>query len=982
MRPRLTRSLTVVLIALIATTLPTFLVASVDAEETPEQRTITLQPGDNFIGWVDEPLTLDDLYAEIPEIELVHRWDARTQRYMYAIPGVETSPAPITVLAKENSAVINIGEEPLTVDELFRRVPGIELVYRWDATTQRWPFAIRHISAQLSSLDVLEPGTSATVRTGAESVSIAALFEAAPQIASVSRRKSDADTYAYAFPGLHPSAGDLTTLQPGMGVVIRLGGDEPVEWTRPIVPAAGLVELRTGVNWTGWLGPDEWSITDVARGIGGFLSEIRLGDHVYDPVRPESAHDWPTVSRGDALIVTVGRGINWLQPTYVLPELIFAGNVNQRIRNDVKRDLVDMAAYNAEEFGVQADPFRLVIIIPGDVRSLFNELEQLGHPREWEELLNWWRSGSGGYGGPDVNVNRAEQWNRSLGRYARARYVLLEEYFHAIQFQLADGAADWPPTWMVEGSINWIRADVETQDRTGYPLSRRLIDARNQASQGPPLEDIEEGNQTWQYSFGLVAAGLLVERQGVASMLDFFRAFAPGRTGPNGQWESQLSWEDAFAATYGISVAEFYTEFDEHMRKWRGNAPRRKQEHQVVMRGTVVDPDGSPRPGIRLTSYEIKNEAIATFGSAQAKSDENGEFALFVRQRADHRILVRLSDDHRCSYWWSSESDNEPSKLEDGELIAVGSDDPAALTIRVDADKCRWGISGVLTGPDDEPLAGIEVQARRSDDRIGARTEIDGSFELVTLAPGSHQLSVNLSGCRLYLGADGLTTNSDKAVDIAVTDQDVTNVPLQVLEDPCRRISGRLLDSTGNGIGNTTVYANSDESAITARTDSNGNFAIAASESGSYRVYTYVDGCLVYYREHEVTGRFRERTLINMSDSDVNGIVMQLPEGLCTLRISGTLHNADGTPRTGVYVRGISDSGRGGDWPAADGTFSFSVPVSGSYKLRVTIDDCQIFYSGDGEFGDESQARSLNLTRSDITDIEFRLPEDPASVCD
>ncbi len=831
-----------------------------------EAITITLQPGDNFVGWVDESLPLDELLVQVPGILRVSTWDAVDQRELSA-----------------------------TVD-----------------ANRRW-------------------------------------------------------------------SGPLQALQPGAAYIIHLGGDAPVEWSRPIVPAAGLIELRTGENWVAWLGLDGWAITDVAKGIGKFLSEIRLGDHVYDPTSPETADDWPMVSRGDALVVTVSRGVNWLQPTYVLPRLIFTGRVDQGIRNAAKRDLADMAAYNAEEFGVQADPFQLTVIVPGSLGSLTQELERQGRSPGNDWVRNWWRTGSGGFGGADVNVIKAEQWERSTGRYSRARYVLLEEYYHAIQGQLAADAFSWRPTWMVEGSINWIRGDLATQDRTGFPLSRRLIYARNQATQGPPLEEIEVPNATWQYSFGLIAADLLIERAGTSAFLDFFRAWAPGRTGSDGQWESQLTWHGAFAATYGISVKDFYAEFEEHMHKHRGNVPRRKQPGQVVMRGTVVNHDGSPRPGVRLLSQEVKDVGSATFGDAQATSGEDGEFALFVRRSADHRIRVELADQFGCSYWWTSEGDQETRSVDDAELIEVGATDPPPLTIKVDGDQCRWRISGTLFGPDDEPLSGVEVRAQRSGGSVAARTGIDGSFELVANSPGTHQLYTNLGGCRLYWGAESSTEDRSQAGEIQIVDQNVPDIQFKVPADFCTRyvLAGRLLDSNGNGIEDASIYAHLDDDRVRSRTDSMGRFELTLTETGEYYLYAFPSGCRVYHRPEGATGLWSERSLIAVSQDDVRDIVFQLEVDMCTLRVAGTLLNADRSPRSGVYVRANDGSLQGGDRSSEDGGFSFTVPAAGSYKLNVTIDGCRVFYGGEGVSGGDTQARALNLSRSRVANIRFVLPENP-----
>ncbi len=842
-------------------------VTSADEDiDQPETVTTTLHPGDNFVGWVDESLSLDELLVQLPGIERISTWDAVDQREVSAT---------------------------------------LEANGRW--------------------------------------------------------------------------AGTLQALEPGAAYVVRLGGDSPIEWTRPIVPAAGLVELRTGVNWAAWLGPDDWKITDVAKGIGKFLSEIRLGDHVYEHANPETAEDWPTVSRGDALLVTVSRGVNWLQPTYVLPQLIYAGSVAQGIRSDAERDLDATLAYVTEVFGVQADPYILVGLIPGDARSMFNELERLGWNWELEAVRTWYEQ-AGGFGSATLMFIKAPFWEGDVGGgFACGRQVLLEEYFHAVQQQIERGSGDQPPTWFIEGSAAWIRADLRERDRSELTLSQELLRIRNRAPHAPLLEEIEERNQAWQYSLGLSAVALLVQRAGAPSMLDFFRALAPGRTGLNGQWKSQLTWQGAFAAAYDISVEEFYAEFEAHMRKSRGNFSRRAQPHEATLKGTVTDANGMPRRSVLLSAIEFENGQRTPYGYVLARADDEGKFTLFVNKQADYRIEVRLSDNYQCRYWWTSEGDNRAESEADAELIEVGNNTPPPLTITVDGDECRWRIAGVLTGPDDEPLAGIEVQAQGDGRSISARTEFDGSFELVTLAPGTHQLSANLDGCRLYWGEEHSTEAPDQAGDIQIVDQDVTDIQFTVPADLCRRVilSGRLLDANSNGIEKVWVNAKADGDRIRDRTDANGGFEITLSEPGEYRLYAFLDGCLVYHREGAATGSFEERTPISVPEHDVSDIVFQLQDAMCTLRVSGSLSNMDGTPKSGVYVRAVDGPLQGGDWPADDGSFSFTVPVSGSYKLSVTIDGCVIYYGGNGASGGEGQARALSLRRSSIANIDFVLPIKP-----
>ena len=114
-----------------------------------------------------------------------------------------------------------------------------------------------------------------------------------------------------------------------------------------MLPASGLVSLRSGLNWSAWAGRDDAAIADVARGIGSSLLTIRSGDLIYDPSVPGSMDDWPAVQRGDALEISVSRDVNWLQPTFVMPQIHYAGNVDHGVRRLIERDLEATLEYSA-----------------------------------------------------------------------------------------------------------------------------------------------------------------------------------------------------------------------------------------------------------------------------------------------------------------------------------------------------------------------------------------------------------------------------------------------------------------------------------------------------------------------------------------------------------------------------------------------------------------------------------------------------------
>ena len=818
---------------------------------------------------------------------------------------------------------------------------------------------------------ILRPGENLVGWLG-EPLPVAQLKRRIPAIESVS-----------AWEPLTAEFYEPTSLSAGQGYIVKLAGTESVQWRRPMTPVKGKITLHRGRNLVTWLGPDDWTIEDVAKGIGVSLVKIQLGDHSYEPSSPETASDWPEVHRGDVLHVTVARDLIWLLPTFVMPKVHYAGNVSPGFQKDIERDLTATLEYSAREFGIQADPFSMVVVVASGAKAAHGKIAELGRQWEWESFKNFWQRASGWYMSDlDVFVLKTSAWEgyRS-GRYYWGRYAVLHEYVHALQCQLAGKASALYPKWLLEGSANWFDTDLSTLDRNGYPLSRHLIDALNQASKGPPLEEIESRNKTWQYSFGLVAANLLIERSDKSAVFDFYRTLAPGRAGPAGHWTTEPTIRSAFVAAFGMTLDEFYEEFEALMAKRRGSARRRPAGNEVTLTGTIVNSDGTPRVDAALEAREYKDGYPAGW-NRRARSSEDGSFDVFLRKRASYRIWIELGDHQSCRFWWSTDSDLAQPSDDEASVIEVEGSQPEQITITVDADRCRWRISGALSGPDDEPLAGIEVRAEGNDSSSSVRTELDGSFTLITTEPGSYRVSTDLGGCVIdWRDAEHAEAEEQTSL-VYVLDSDIVGINFRVLEDPCTRITGLLLDSNGNGIDGIRVNAKTDGEHVRGRTDAGGRFHLALSEPGEYWLYAFIDGCRIYYFVGGATGVYAERALITVSERDVNDVVIQLQDDMCQLRISGTLSNADGTPKAGVWVNASGRPGYGGDWPTDDGTFSFIVTAAGTYKLRITIDGCHVFYAGAGTSGSEAQAHTFNLTSHDVTGIEFRLPEDPASFCD
>ena len=132
------------------------------AADAPTE-TLELHPGDNFVGWVAEPILIDDLFDQIPASKLVYTWDADVREYRYAIRDIGGS---LKALQPGMAANIRIfGSDSVTWERSLAPAKGMVTLYsgeNWVAWNGRdeWPLdqVARGIGKSLISLEVEERG--------------------------------------------------------------------------------------------------------------------------------------------------------------------------------------------------------------------------------------------------------------------------------------------------------------------------------------------------------------------------------------------------------------------------------------------------------------------------------------------------------------------------------------------------------------------------------------------------------------------------------------------------------------------------------------------------------------------------------------------------------------------------------------------------------------------------------------------------------
>ena len=153
------------------------------------------------------------------------------------------------------------------------------------------------------------------------------LFAQLSQIEVIWAWNASRQQFMLAAPTVPSQLWTLHTLEPGMGLILRFGGESPVKWTRERSNAEAVVKLASGYNLVAWMEEDQTSLRQALGGIGrplrgaGIWSTdaetmvYRTGDEL------QRSGQSPPVALGAALWVNVDRSTYWLQshlaPTHI-----------------------------------------------------------------------------------------------------------------------------------------------------------------------------------------------------------------------------------------------------------------------------------------------------------------------------------------------------------------------------------------------------------------------------------------------------------------------------------------------------------------------------------------------------------------------------------------------------------------------------------------------------------------------------------------
>ena len=743
----------------------------------------------------------------------------------------------------------------------------------------------------------LHPGVNLIGWT-AEPTPTSQLFREIPQLEAIWAWDAELDDWIVAARGAPEWLGGLGRVTPGMGLRMQLGGNEPYLWQRSTEPTRGLVKLRTGWNLVAWSGADHTPINDALKGIGWSLrtvhrwnpatqqwstwtspertAQLIAADNTDQETNDDS--ETPVIRRGEALWINVARAVNWLQPTDLLPRLIFPGGASTALQTRVRQDLEATLAFFRTQYGIQANP-DFTIYAAKDVDALLQAWKDDGQGVEgaseasihalWSRVSGW----------ADSNIIiKQSSWPDDLAtdEIPRGRYVITHEYFHILQRQLSDGRTN---QWLTEGTASWVDSEHAVFDgqQTWEGFRDGLLSAI--ASDTPTLRSAESENSGWEYTLGQLATDRLTANTNPDFPIEFWRQLAPTKIGPHGRWRSTPDWRTVFHRASGQPMSEFYADFDAWQREQaatNATTPNSYEYDGNWIHGSVTNESGAPAAGVFVNAIRVERETSVGWNQ-RAETNAEGLFAVQAPKAGDYHLSVDISDD--CTRYYSGgqlNSDGDQwNDREEARTVKVNQADVSGIDIRLPPNVCGWQIRGRAIGPNAEPLPGIRVSLSTMGHGFPPKlTAHDGSFALPAEAGrGSYRLALVLT--EPPTGGDGCSMSYKTEI----ANEDVQVGLLRVPEGTCAYIiSGRFVDSSGAPLSEKWINLHGTGSSYGVSTNANGHFQIRAPADGAYTFSTELRS--QPYCWHHLDGQAlgSPNNPVRVSGADVTNITLRLPD--------------------------------------------------------------------------------------------------------
>ena len=829
------------------------------------------------------------------------------------------------------------------------------------------------------------------------------VFAAIPELTSI----SDGTRHARRDGLASPDAASLSVLETGRGYWFQIRTEQPVLWEQAATVERPTVILQPGPQLVAWSGRSGMTFASAIRGVSDVIERAWTWDawgrrmRIWSPTAPNGFdlllpiphHLLPTpnssgsqLSRGQAVGLVVRHPVEWHQPTGIVPSIDFVGHVPERIQDIVRTDMEWVVHSFGDSFGVEAIADLTKVVVPATSADL------VGHERLTGPTLL-----ASAHIPPDplhststILMPMAEWAQSDIAPQpdgsSPGRQVLLHEYYHVVQAQLAGPRVHDVEGWLVEAGPTWVQITDHSQI-TAHQDQLEMA-ARFQLGQDaiPYLERNESDLSTLfvspTHAIGYAVTYWMTEHIDADAHIRFWRNFTRMDL-------RHAGWDQVFDAAFSISLDQMYQRYESWLRP-----------QFPYIEGRVIN-----HSRFETADLYLGLAGPTALSGAQIELSDDGTFRTVAAIGGPYEFGI-ASPDHTCMM--SVISTGVVTESAQAVSFHLTSDGLTGLAVTVPAGYCDASVSGRVVDHDGEPFAGLELSLCDRD--IGcAEGWVDdvGSFRLGVPEPGSYRLRVYDPAlrCALYYHTDSARPGIQDATPIQVGVQAVSDLHVELPRPLCGYLIEGQLENLPSGWPQMHMYglpfnelnvnaiglghgATSDHSPGTISAD--GSFAIHVPSVGHYGLRLKPQhGSLGHHQAVcEINYRYGPHSLqyaIILTEDGHDPIEWRIPNNFCRYTVGGLLTDEEHEPLPFIYVQacqtntpGIGNQCGAAGKTDANGRFMLYVPYRGkmSIALGTTVlqgsetDQCGYSYRGRGH------QTHLVMNDGPVDNIQLSVPRD------
>ena len=305
-------------------------------------------------------------------------------------------------------------------------------------------------------------------------------------------------------------------------------------------------------------------------------------------------------------------------------------------------------------------------------------------------------------------------------------------------------------------------------------------------------------------------------------------------------------------------------------------------EGTPALRGTVIDPNGLPVEGIRISAV-----ADAFWSWGETASDGTFEVHLPVGSSGSSIMSVHAGGIADCGWLGYQGMDGLTAIREKATRFEISDIDPSRIEIRlpvIPRELCQWQrtISGTVVGPEGDPL-GVWVHAFDQWNFTGD----DGQFEFRPAdgTEGSSPLLVAANCAHVgFYGPGGFTTRPGNATHLEIGSVDVTGIQVRLpttMDELCLGqpvISGIVVDPNGEVVEGVQVITVPFLRGGTSGSDGTFEIRLLEGTTGTVELAVHTDcGRVGYHGPDGLTTSRQDASVVDIGEGSKTGIEISLP---------------------------------------------------------------------------------------------------------